>query len=140
MNTNKWGPHAWEFLHTITFNYPIKPTNYDRMRYKNLFMALGETYPCSYCRESYKKFIQNIPIENFYNSRYGMVLWLYLIHDQVNKKLGKISIPFSAVVSKYEAQRAGASKYSKDKQIYIINCFIRETYKRFPQIMNNIQI
>lgn len=140
MNTNKWGPPAWEFLHATSFNYPIRPSDYDKLRYKNFFVILGDMYPCSYCRESYKKYIKNIPIEKFYDSRYGIVLWLYLIHDQVNKKIGKLSIPFSAVVSKYEAQRAGASKHTKDKHIYVVNCFIRETYKRFPQIMNNIQI
>ena len=26
MNVNKWGPSGWIFLHTITFNYPEKPT------------------------------------------------------------------------------------------------------------------
>ena len=27
MLTSVWGPPMWHSLHTISFNYPIKPTN-----------------------------------------------------------------------------------------------------------------
>ena len=30
MQSNKWGKHAWEFSHYVSFNYPIKPTQHDR--------------------------------------------------------------------------------------------------------------
>lgn len=136
MNTKKWGPPAWEFLHAITFNYPIKPTPNDKQRIKNLFYILGDNYPCAYCRDSYKIFIEEIKIDKFYDSRYGVVLWLYLIHDLVNKKLGKKSIPFKEVVSKYEKQRAGASKHTKDKHLYVVNCFLNETSKRYQRCVN----
>ena len=35
MNVNEWGPGGWTFLHTITFNYPLDPTNEDKERYRN---------------------------------------------------------------------------------------------------------
>ena len=36
MNNNKiWGPPAWTFLHTITFNYPENPTNREKHNYFN---------------------------------------------------------------------------------------------------------
>ena len=37
MNVNKWGPGGWVFLHTITFNYPLKPTLADKENYRNFF-------------------------------------------------------------------------------------------------------
>jgi hypothetical protein len=27
MNQNIWGPHLWFSLHTISFNYPLKPSD-----------------------------------------------------------------------------------------------------------------
>ena len=35
MLTSVWGPPLWHFLHTTSFNYPIKPTKADKIHYKN---------------------------------------------------------------------------------------------------------
>ena len=37
MQTVQWGKAMWTPLHAITFNYPIKPTQDDKQRYKNYF-------------------------------------------------------------------------------------------------------
>ena len=34
MMTAIWGPSMWHFLHTMSFNYPIKPTDDDKKNYK----------------------------------------------------------------------------------------------------------
>ena len=34
MVTTIWGPGMWHFLHTISFNYPINPTDEDKTNYK----------------------------------------------------------------------------------------------------------
>ena len=55
MNVNKWGPGGWIFLHTITFNYPEKPTKADKKKYTDFFNMVGGMLPCKYCRDSYNK-------------------------------------------------------------------------------------
>ena len=30
MHPELWGPGAWKFLHSITFNYPKEPTSRDK--------------------------------------------------------------------------------------------------------------
>ena len=30
MLTSVWGPSAWHYLHSISFNYPVKPTCDDK--------------------------------------------------------------------------------------------------------------
>jgi hypothetical protein len=35
MQTYIWGPPMWHVLHTISFNYPIKPSKNDKKNYKN---------------------------------------------------------------------------------------------------------
>ena len=34
MLTSVWGPSLWQYLHTMSFNYPVKPTKEDKKNYK----------------------------------------------------------------------------------------------------------
>ena len=33
MLTSVWGPSLWHYLHTMSFNYPVKPTKEDKKNY-----------------------------------------------------------------------------------------------------------
>ena len=107
MNTKDWGPPMWVSLHTITFGYPENPSKQDKKNYKEFFWGLQYVLPCSYCRDSYAKFIKCIPIDDYLGSRTCLTYWMYLIHDQVNKKLGTTSPLFEKVQDRYERMRAG---------------------------------
>ena len=37
MLTYVWGPSLWHFLHTMSFNYPVKPTKEDKENYMNYY-------------------------------------------------------------------------------------------------------
>lgn len=96
IKTSFWGPHAWAFLFSsIAGAYPIRvdASNKEHIKiiksFQNMFNALQYTLPCSYCRESYGRFIKELPMAEFMDSRKSMMKWLYLIHDKVNKKLIK---------------------------------------------------
>ena len=89
MNVNKWGPSGWVFLHTITFNYPEKPTLNDKKKYRLFFNLIGDMLPCKYCRNSYKIYIKYLPVDNFLNSRESLTYWLFYIHNLVNDKVFK---------------------------------------------------
>ena len=89
MMTYVWGPPMWFTLHTISFNYPVNPTDLDKKHYYKYFKYLGKFY-CKYCRENYKKNIEesNFNIKVFEN-RYTFSKWVYDLHNIVNKSLGK---------------------------------------------------
>ena len=36
-----WGRSTWTYLHTLTFNYPEKPTQDDKLKYYNFFLNLN---------------------------------------------------------------------------------------------------
>ncbi len=44
MLTTVWGPSLWHYLHTMSFNYPVKPTKTD----KNIIWNLSKTYSIHY--------------------------------------------------------------------------------------------
>lgn len=96
IKTSFWGPHAWSFLFSsIAGSYPITvdPRNQDHTKivkaYQNMLNSLQYTLPCLYCRQSYMKFIKELPMVEYLHSRKSMMKWLYLIHDKVNLKLIK---------------------------------------------------
>ena len=88
--TKVWGPAMWQSLHNITFGYPSNPSELVRQQYKTFFSCLSFVLPCSICRDSYTKIIQDkdtlINDTNFKNKD-TLIKWLYEIHEKVNKKL-----------------------------------------------------
>jgi len=40
MITSIWGPGMWHFLHTMSFNYPVKPTKKDKDQYESFIQSL----------------------------------------------------------------------------------------------------
>ena len=89
MDTRKWGPDGWSLLHSITFNYPLKPTPKDKTEHLLFFNTLQHILPCKYCRESFKEYMKKSPIDNNLDSRKKLSKWLYNIHNLVNNKLIK---------------------------------------------------
>ena len=39
-----WGPIAWTFLHTLSFNYPINPTPEDKIHYRDFVLNLHSIF------------------------------------------------------------------------------------------------
>ena len=52
MLTSVWGPPLWHSLHTISFNYPVKPTKEQKKHYYDFFSSLANVLPCRYCRDN----------------------------------------------------------------------------------------
>ena len=87
MQTTKWGPEGWKVFHTIPFFYEPEPTPANKRLFKKFFTNLQCVLPCKYCRESYKEFIKEIPIDKYLNSSCSLFYWTYLMHNRVNRKL-----------------------------------------------------
>ena len=102
MNQNIWGPHLWFSLHTISFNYPLKPSEKDKEEYKLFFKNLQEVIPCSVCKKNYKRHLNEHPIEDYLNSRKLLVYWVIDMHNMVNAEIGKKILSYDIVLKKYE--------------------------------------
>jgi len=114
--TKIWGGPTWVALHSITFGYPINPTEEQKETYFQYFNNVGDVLPCRYCRESYKEFI-NEDNTNYkltmdvMKNRETLTKWLYYLHNRINKKLGvDYRVTYNDVVNRYEAYRAKCSK------------------------------
>lgn len=108
MLTTVWGPAMWHVLHTMSFNYPIQPTNKDKLNYMRFVSNLQNTLPCGKCRENLKKNFKKLPltIERM-QSRDTFSKYIYLLHEAVNRMLKKKSgLTYSDVRERYEHFRA----------------------------------
>lgn len=113
MQTSIWGPNLWFVLHTISFNYPIHPTDVDKKNYTNFLMSLQYTLPCVYCRTNFKS---NLKKSNFSQkvmlNRHTFSKFIYDLHNCVNVMLEKtVSIPYEEVRDRYENFRSRCSEY-----------------------------
>ena len=102
MNQNIWGPHLWFSLHTISFNYPLKPSIKDKEQYYNFFISLQETIPCSVCKKNYKRHLNEHPIKDYLDNRKSLVYWVIDMHNMVNAEIGKKILSYNIVIKKYE--------------------------------------
>jgi len=100
-----WGRSTWTYLHTLSFNYPEKPTENDRLKYYNYFQQLPDFLPCPSCADSFRIYLKYIPIDNYLNDIYGITFWLYIIHFIVNSKLKKLNMDFYNVIKLYLPNR-----------------------------------
>jgi len=115
--TKIWGPPSWESFHSITFGYPIEPTDQQKEDYMNYFIYLGKVLPCIYCRRSYQQFItegDTILIKECLAGRKELTHWGYRLHEAVNKKLDvRYGVTYEELCDKYESYRARCTKTEK---------------------------
>jgi hypothetical protein len=104
----------WFTLHSITFNYPIKPTNDDKNNYKNFFIYLQNVIPCNICKKNYIRHLKEYPVDNNLNSRVDLVKWMINLHNAVNGETGKKILSYDNVIKKYEDAYQSRNLLSKD--------------------------
>lgn len=106
--TSVWGPPAWFFLHTISFNYPVNPTEEQKKQYKEFILSLQYVLPCRYCRENLKENLKLMPLtHDKLESRCTFSRYIYDLHELVNKRLGKKSgLSYTDVKERFEHFRS----------------------------------
>lgn len=111
MLTKIWGPGMWFYLHTMSFNYPIRPTEKDKKNYKNFVLNLQNVLPCGKCRINFKNNLKSYPIKPCHlKNRTNFSKYIYRLHEIVNNMLGKKSkLTYCDVRDLYENFRARCS-------------------------------
>ena len=114
MLTTVWGPSLWHSIHTITFNYPVRPTKQEQDDYYKFIMSLEKVLPCKYCRENFSKNMRAVNKRKrttlkraLARGRAGFSRYMYDFHNEVNVMLGKpITLTYKQVKERYENFRA----------------------------------
>ena len=100
MDPTKWGPGLWIFLHSITFNYPTKPTWTEKKIMNDFLTQLQYILPCVTCRTHYKDYI--LTHKPQLETRSEFVVWMIQLHNTINKRYGKRVWSVDEVVEFYK--------------------------------------
>lgn len=123
MLTSVWGPPLWHVLHSMSFNYPVNPTNSDKKHYLNFVLNLRWTLPCGKCRQNLVNNFKQLPIHmKHMASRNTFSRYVYDLHEVVNTMLNKKSgLTYESIRERYEHFRSRCSKsvMDKDEQIQL---------------------
>ena len=108
MLTTVWGPALWHYLHTMSFNYPVNPSNEDKKHYKDFVYSLRYVLPCNYCRMNLTNNLKQKPLKMCHmKDRYTFSKYIYELHEIVNKMLHKTSnLSYCDVRERYEHFRS----------------------------------
>ena len=103
-----WGPSAWHFLHTISFNYPVHPTIEEKQKYRDFVVNLQYVLPCKYCRINLKTNLKQMPLTmSEMKNRETFSRYIYQLHELVNRMLHKKSaLSYCDVRERYEHFRS----------------------------------
>lgn len=118
MLTTVWGPGMWHFLHTMSFNYPVQPTESDKKHYREFVLSMQHILPCGKCRENLKKNFKTLPLTmKHMKSRETFSKYIFDLHETVNTMLNKKSgLTYEIVRERYEHFRSRCTKSLRDKK------------------------
>lgn len=116
--TSIWGPTWWHCLHTMSFNYPIHPTEEDKKHYKDYINSLIYVLPCGKCRTNLENNLKKSPLTDYHlESRERFSKYIFNLHETVNKMLKKKSgLTYKDVRERYEHFRARCSAVLKPSE------------------------
>lgn len=123
MLTTVWGPSMWHYLHTMSFNYPVNPTQADKTHYRDFVLKLQHVLPCGKCRKNLKKNLKRLPLKaSHMESRSTFSKYIYDLHETVNRMLGKNSgLSYDDVRERYEHFRARCAYSQEDVQKILVS-------------------
>lgn len=132
MLTTIWGPSMWHFLHTMSFNYPVKPSKEDKIHYRDFILSLQYILPCKYCRQNLKTNLKANPLKmSDMESRDTFSRYIYKLHEIVNKLLGKKShLTYCDVRERYEHFRSRCTKDDKPKILKLSDVKTKKNIKK----------
>jgi len=112
MLTTVWGPSMWHYLHTMSFNYPVHPTDNEKRHYRDFVLSLEYVLPCGKCRKNLGKNFKKLPLTmKQMESRATFSKYIYDLHEVVNDMLCKKShLSYSEVRERYEHFRSRCTK------------------------------
>ena len=119
MDPVKFGPCLWRSIHIIALGYPENPSEIDKQTYTNYYRDLWKIIPCLKCSLNYRRHWTELPIYSYLDSRHHLFEWTVLLHNIVNKELGKKQITLEEAYKIYNNDRIITSAPQNVSAIYI---------------------
>ncbi|KAI9216827.1 FAD dependent sulfhydryl oxidase [Blastocladiella britannica] len=94
------GNHTWTFLHTTAAHYPTQPTAAQQSAMSGLVSSVAALYPCGWCATHLTDYLVKRPPAT--ESRDAISQWMCVMHNDVNRRLGKPEFDCSRVLERWK--------------------------------------
>lgn len=95
-----WGKHGWNFIHLVTLEYPVNPTDNDKQKYYQYFHSLQYVLPCDKCRYNLGSHLKKYPLtDEVLSGRGNLVKWGIDLHNIVNYYTGKKMLTYTEAMN-----------------------------------------
>ena len=115
MNSSIWGPHGWEFIHSVALGFPIKATAKEQADYRSFFVNIQHVLPCPVCKDHYRENLKVYSIDEAVLHHQTLFNWTVDMHNEVNKVRGKeewkYDRAFSHYFHKYKTKQQMSNNY-----------------------------
>ena len=123
MNISKavWGKYYWSVFHIASLGYPEKPLISDKENFKQFYISFGDVIPCQKCSKNYKRHLTELPLESYLENKNKLFQWTVMIHNIVNRELGKSQWDESYAFMYYSNFNDNDKKTTEKEEIKNIN-------------------
>ena len=94
----KIGPGLWYKIHMDAIKAITLPLKESFVVNIN---ALCDGFPCKNCQPHFRKFINDNPLKKYFEVKDGIFKWTWELHNDVNKRLGKICPTYEEAYNYY---------------------------------------
>ena len=123
-----WGPFFWHTIHIVALGYPAEPSHAHKKAAKEFYESLRILIPCPICKDHYNEHLEKYPLTPHLDRRTDLFRWTILLHNEVNKVLGKPIFTETQVIQYYT--RLGKSARSP---VITSGDYVEADYKAFLQ-------
>lgn len=98
-----WPRSMWRTIHSCAAG---ADTSTKKHYFKIWIQALGHLIPCEECREHFAKVVEKYGIDNYMDPNVSLLKFTWLVHNDVNHRLGKQKIHWDVVQTFYLGQES----------------------------------
>lgn len=117
---DKWGPCAWNTLHSFAHRSPERLRAHEAEEWKNFLFLFAKRLPCPKCRTHMRVFLEKNITTTTFESRENIVRLLHEAHNDVNRRTGKRTWSLQEHYRLYSRSPSPEADVSSESLVFVV--------------------